>query len=137
MAIKAWFGCVPTRIHSGNLHNRLAEIHLVKQEDFVVLDASKAMVTGGPQNGAAADSQIVVATKDAIAADVTGLCIIKHFGAALGGRGAAYNLGVWAQPQIMRAMALKFPGWLTAKENFEYAQNGVTEHATIMAFRDA
>jgi uncharacterized protein (DUF362 family) len=137
MAIKGWFGCVPDRPHTGNLHYRLAELHLVRQEDFVVLDASKAMVTGGPQNGAAADSKIVVASRDPIATDVTGLCIIKKFGPALGGRGAAYNLGVWEQPQIMHAMELNFPGWLTSKQKFAYAQDGVTEHEEIMAFRDA
>lgn len=135
MAIKAWFGCVPERPHSGNLHSKLAELHLVKQENFVVLDATKAMVTGGPQNGTAADSQIVVATRDPIAADVTGLCIIKQFGPALGGRGAAYNLKVWEQPQIIRAMALNFDGWLSSEQKFEYAQQGVTEHADIMAWR--
>jgi hypothetical protein len=34
-------------------------------------------------------------------------------------------------------MALAFPGWLTAQQDFAYTQTGVTEHVDIMAQRSA
>jgi uncharacterized protein (DUF362 family) len=135
MALKNWYGCIPQsdRSHT-NLGPRLAELHLAKQENFVILDATKAMVTGGPQNGQTAEPRIVVASRDAIAADVTGLCIHKQFGTRNGG---VFNMGVWDQPQISRALQLQFAGWLSSAQNFAYAQQGVDEHAEIMAWRDA
>lgn len=134
MALKAWYGHVPSgdRDHR-NLGDQIAELHLARQEDFVVLDATKAMVTGGPQSGTVAEPKIVVASRDPIAADVTGLCIHKHFGT---GGGAVANLGVWEQRQITRAMALAFPGWLNAKTDYTYVSEGIDEHAEIMALRD-
>lgn len=133
MALKAWYGCIPVAGRAHSNFGRLAELRLVKQENFVVLDATKAMVTGGPTGGTSAESKVVVATKDAIAADITGLCIQKQFGPKSGG---VYNQKVWNQPQIARALELKLNGWLSSAQNFEYAQQGVTEHADIMAWRD-
>jgi uncharacterized protein (DUF362 family) len=143
MALKAWYGNTPTRNHNHNnvatISNVMAEMHLARQEDFVVLDATKCLLTGGPQvgTGKTASPGIVVATKDPIAADVTGLCIIKHY---LQQGGVANtritNSTVWAQPQIARAMALKLSNWLTAKQSFTYAATGISEVATIMAYRD-
>ena len=135
MALKNWYGCIRSsdRTHT-DLANRLAELHLAKQEHFVILDATKAMVTGGPQRGETAESRVVVASRDAIAADVTGLCIHKQYGTQNGG---VYNLGVWDQGQVTRAMQLQLPGWLSSRQNFAYAQQGVDDHAEIMAWRDA
>jgi len=137
MAIKNWFGCIPQplREHPNTLGQKLAELHLAKPEDFVIADAVMPMVTGGPDlGGDTADARIVIASRDVVAADVTGLCIEKQFGPR---SGAVWNLGVWEHPQLRRAMELGFPGWLTSPQNFTYAQQGVDEHAEIMAWRDA
>ena len=136
MALKNWYGCIPQsdRAHPSNLGAMLAELHLAKQEDFVILDATRAMVTRGPTGGDTAESRIVVVSRDAIAADVAGLCIHKQFGTRSGG---VFNQGVWEQPQVRRALALQLPGWLSSAQNFAYAQQGVEEHAEIMAWRDA
>jgi uncharacterized protein (DUF362 family) len=118
------------------LANKAAEAHLIKQENFVVIDATRCMVTGGPSaGGTMRDSQIVVASTDAIAADVTGLAIIRYFGGTAAA--AAVRGTPWNQAQIRRALALAFPGWLTAQQDFDYTQAGVTEHAEIMAQRSA
>jgi uncharacterized protein (DUF362 family) len=133
MALKAWYGNIPvTDRNHASLMNQLPELHLVRQENFVILDASKCMISGGPTNGMAAESKIVVATKDPIAADITGICILKQFGVS----GAVANTKVWEQQQIKRALALKFNGWLSSAQNFAYQQNGVTDHEAIMAWRD-
>ncbi|MBN1652374.1 MAG: DUF362 domain-containing protein [Deltaproteobacteria bacterium] len=142
LAFKNWYGIIPTgRDHSTRtIGARLAELHLAKQEDFVILDASRAILTGGPTIGAGStpgEPKIVVASRDAIAADVTGLCILKQFGTAVRARGAVYNMGVWEQPQIVRALELAFPGWISSVQNYSYEQQGVIDHAEIMAWRDA
>jgi uncharacterized protein (DUF362 family) len=138
MALKAYFGCIkrPSDLHT-SIHNKCAEAHLVKQENFVVLDATRCMVTGGPgAGGTMKDSQVVVASKDAIAADVTGLAIIRYFGGT-STVASVRNTLPWEQGQIKRALALQFPGWLSAAGDFAYGQSGVTEHAEIMAKRSA
>ena len=133
MAFKLWYGNVPT---AGRLHPSAAtftappELYLIKKADFVVLDATKCMTTGGPDSGTMAQSKIVVASKDAIAADVTGLCILKYNGSTV----LTTLADAWTINQVARALALKFPGWLAAKTNFPYVSQGVTEAATIMGY---
>lgn len=85
MALKAWLGSLkrPGDLHSGNVDHKCAEAHLVRQEDLVVLDATRCMVTAGPMvGGEMKDSALVVVTEDPIAADVTGVAILKANGVA-------------------------------------------------------
>ncbi len=133
MALKAWFGSVrrPSSLHT-NIQNKCAEAHLARQEDLVVLDATRCMTSGGPtQGGDMADSRLVVVTEDAIAADVTGVAIIRANGGSLG--------APWTQNQIRRALQLQFPGWLTEQTDFTYSCVGISdaEAAEIMARRSA
>jgi len=133
MALKLWYGNVPGagRLHpSAATFNAPPELHLIKKADFTVLDATKAMTTGGPDSGTMVQSKIVVASKDAIAADVTGLWILKYSGSSV----IANQAGAWTTGQIKRALALKIPGWLAASANFTYVAQGVTEAATIMGY---
>lgn len=133
MAFKLWYGNVPSagRLHpSAATFTAPAELHLIKKADFVVLDATKCMTTGGPDSGTMAQSKIVVASKDAIAVDVTGLCILKYNGSTV----IATQADAWTINQVARALALKFPGWLSAKTQFSYVSQGVTEAATIMGY---
>jgi uncharacterized protein (DUF362 family) len=131
LSLKAWFGCVK-RPSSSTLHSdlpqRCAETHLVRQEDFVVLDATRCMTTGGPMKGTMAESKIVVASKDPIAVDVTGVAIIRH-------NGGLPNTVPWDHAQIKRAMSLQYPGWLSAKTDFTYKAVGIDEAEQIMAKR--
>ena len=132
-ALKLWYGNVPTsaRLHpSAATFNAPPELHLIKKADFTVLDATKSMITGGPDSGTMVQSKIVVASKDAIAADVTGLWILKYSGSSV----IANQAGAWTTGQIKRALALKIPGWLTASSQFAYVAQGVAEAATIMGY---
>ena len=99
----------------------MPEFHLGVKEDFVILDATQALLTAGPSlGGLQASPGIVVATADAVAADVTGLCIMKHYLAqARRADTQIDNYTVWTQPQIVRALALN-NGWMSSK------QQGVT-----------
>jgi uncharacterized protein (DUF362 family) len=133
MALKLWYGNVPGagRLHpSAAVFNAPPELHLIKKADFTVLDATKSMITGGPDSGTMVQSKIVVASKDAIAADVTGLWILKYSGSSV----IANQAGAWTTGQIKRALALKIPGWLTASSQFTYVAQGVTEAATLMGY---
>jgi uncharacterized protein (DUF362 family) len=142
MAIKAWYGNQTNyrNTHPSNLSPALAELHLARKADFVVLDATKALLNGGPFSGSSdvvVSPGIIVASPDTVAADVTGLCIMKHYlktSSVTGG--ALNNLSVWKQPQIVRAMELVALGWTTDKA-FQYEAQGIDEAETIMAFRDA
>jgi uncharacterized protein (DUF362 family) len=138
LALKAWFGSIkrPGDLHT-NLPQKAAEAHLARQEDLVVIDATRCMVTGGPgAGGIMKDSKIVVASKDAIAADVTALAIMRYFGSTDAAT-AIRNTIPWQQAQIQRALAVGYTGWLHAQQDFPYTQSGVTEHADIMAKRSA
>ena len=129
MALKAWYGSLkrPSDIHT-SIQNKIPEAHLARKEDFVVIDASRCMISGGPTaGGTMKDSNVIVASKDAIAADVTGVAIIRYNGGTLA--------APWTQGQIKRAMAIAIPGWLTAQTDFPYWSQGVTEIADIMAKR--
>jgi uncharacterized protein (DUF362 family) len=130
MALKAWFGSVkrPSDLHT-SIHEKCAEAHLARKEDFVVLDASRCMVTGGPTaGGTMKDSNIITASKDAIVSDITGIAIIRYFGGSLAAPAS--------QNQIKRAVAIAIPGWLTAVQtDFPYWSSGITEIADIMAKR--
>ena len=132
MALKLWYGNVPpsARSHSSTWAAP-AELHLIKNADFVVLDATETMTTGGPTaGGTMVQSKIVVASKDAIAADLTGLLIEKYCGSTV----ISTVADAWNMAQIKRALALRIPGWLTESQQFPYAQQGVTEAAAIMGY---
>jgi uncharacterized protein (DUF362 family) len=135
LALKAWYGCVrrPSSrvLHADGGHEPIAQAHWPRQEDLVVIDATRSMITGGPSSGTMADSRIVVVTEDAIAADVTGVAILRHSGAALA--------VPWTINQIRRAMAQNYPaGWLTEQTDFSYSVVGdIPEAAEIMAARSA
>lgn len=81
---------------------RAAEANLVRPASFVVLDATRALVTGGPFTGQQARPGIVVACRDLVAADAAGLALLTYFGAW----SAVSDVSVWQQPQIVRAIEL-------------------------------
>jgi uncharacterized protein (DUF362 family) len=87
LAIKNWMGVIPQseRMYChANLGDRLPEIHLGIRETYIVLDATKADLTGGgglglTPNPVTAEPGLIVATTDPIACDVTGLAILKYY----------------------------------------------------------
>ncbi len=141
MAMKAWMGIIEqddrNTAHQ-DLGNRLPEIHLGVKEDFVILDATQAILTGGPGlGGKLASPGIVIATADAVAADATGLCVIKHYLAQIGQANPQIdNYTVWTQPQMVRALALD-NGWMSSKQQYSYGSQGIDEIAKIMQHLNA
>jgi uncharacterized protein (DUF362 family) len=141
MAMKAWQGIIEQNdrytAHQ-DLGNRLPELHLGVKEDFVILDATQALLTAGPGlGGKQASPGIVIATADAVAADATGLCVMKHYLAQIGQADPQIdNYTVWTQPQMVRALALN-NGWISSKQQYSYGSQGIDEIETIMKYLNA
>jgi uncharacterized protein (DUF362 family) len=109
MAIKNSVGLISDKsrsfLHSfgePKFGNMLAEINLVHPPDFIILDGTKAFVTGGPFTGEIKQPNIIIATSDLIAADVTGLAILKYLGTTKN----IEEKSVWEQQQIKRAIEI-------------------------------
>ncbi len=141
MAMKAWMGIIEQDDRNTahmDLGNRLPELHLGVKEDFVILDATQAILTGGPGlGGLQASPGIVVATADAVAADATGLCILKHYLAQSGQANHQIdNYTVWSQPQMIRSVTLN-NGWISSRNQYSYASQGIDEIETIMQYLNA
>ncbi|MBA7510145.1 hypothetical protein ES705_02120 [subsurface metagenome] len=109
MGIKNWVGLIPPSDRK-YLHlkkkdyfaNMLSEIHLARKPSFLVMDATKVFVSGGPSHGDIARPGLVIATSDLVANDVTGLALLK----TLGTIEEIQRKSVWDQPQIKRAVEL-------------------------------
>jgi uncharacterized protein (DUF362 family) len=138
MAMKAWMGIIEQGDRSTahqDIWNRVPELHLGVKEDFVILDATKTLLTAGPGlGGRQASPGIVIATPDAVAADATGLCILKHYLAQIGQADAQIDsYTVWTQPQMVRALGLK-NGWISSRQKYSYGSRGIDEIGTMMQY---
>jgi len=91
------------------LADQIAEINATVTSSLTILDATKAVVQGGPTptdypGGIVRDAGYIVASRDRIALDVTGLAILK----VIGSPASAINThSAWTQPQIASAVKLK------------------------------
>jgi len=111
MGIKNWVGLIPPSdrnyLHlkeeeEENFASMISEIHLVRKPSFLVMDATKVFVSGGPSRGDLAEPGLVIASSDLVANDVTGLALLK----TLGTIEEIQKKSVWYQPQIKRAVEL-------------------------------
>lgn len=60
--------------------NRLAELNLGLTPAMNIMDGSSCFVFGGPSSGDTAEPKVVVASRDRIAADVTGVALLRSLG---------------------------------------------------------
>ncbi|HEV8061227.1 MAG TPA: DUF362 domain-containing protein [Gemmataceae bacterium] len=60
--------------------NRIAELNLGITPAMNILDGSKCFVFGGPSSGDTSEPKVVVASRDRIAADATGVALLKSIG---------------------------------------------------------
>ena len=111
MGIKNWVGLIPPSDRN-YLHlkekdkeffgSMLSEIHLARKPSFLVMDATKVFLSGGPSRGDLAEPGLVIASSDLVANDVIGLALLK----TLGTIEEIQEKSVWDQPQIKRAVEL-------------------------------
>jgi uncharacterized protein (DUF362 family) len=80
----------------------IAEINAAYHPDLIVLDGTEAFVTGGPDTGKLAASQLILAGTDRIAIDAVGVAVLRYFGTT-----SAVERGpIFQQEQIARAVEL-------------------------------
>ena len=92
----------PYRVNPAKWEEVVAELNLAVHPILNIVDATTIMVAGGPWEGPSERTNLIFASGDRIAADATGLALIKRFG-----RWEAVNrIGVWEQRQISHAREL-------------------------------
>jgi uncharacterized protein (DUF362 family) len=87
----------------GSPYQRLmiAEINKFYTVDFVVMDAIKAFVSGGPEKGTVVEPNLLLASRDRVAIDAVGLAILRRFGAS-----SLMKKSIFELDQIRRAAEL-------------------------------
>ncbi len=82
------------------LVSRVAELNLGLRPALNILDGTKSFVFGGPSDGDTAEPKLIVASRDRIAADATGVAVLKH----LGTEDRLQNYSVWQNPFLRRGI---------------------------------
>ena len=134
MALKNTVGLIHPRSRN-LLHSRagrqfgamLAEINLARPADFVVMDGTRAFITGGPSHGQLREPNIILATSDLVAADVVGLALLKYLGAP-----ELLARNSWEEHQVARAVELGLG--VSDASQIEFVAEGVAEIDEIRAF---
>jgi uncharacterized protein (DUF362 family) len=60
----------------------IAEINTFYRVDLVIMDATEAFVSGGPDKGAEVKPGLMLASRDRVAIDAVGVAILRRFGAS-------------------------------------------------------
>ena len=80
----------------------IAEINTVYEPTFVLMDATKAFVTGGPASGEEVTPNVILLSIDRVALDAVGVAILRHYGTT----DAVSNGSICEQAQLARAAEL-------------------------------
>ena len=80
----------------------IAEINTAYTPDLVVLDGVEAFISGGPDNGGRAISEVVLAATDLVAIDAVGVALLRYHGCQT----EAARGKIFQQDQIKRAVQL-------------------------------
>jgi uncharacterized protein (DUF362 family) len=103
----------------------MAEMALALRPSLHILDGTAAFVSGGPADGRVVHPRLVIASRDLLATDVTGLAVLRHHGTDP----AIQDHSPWTQPKIRHGIALG----LGAKgpEEMDVRADGVPELAAL------
>jgi uncharacterized protein (DUF362 family) len=82
--------------------NRIAELNLGITPALNILDGTESFVFGGPSSGDTAAGKVIVASRDRVAADATGVAVLKW----LGTEDRIQNRSVWQLPFIQHAVKI-------------------------------
>jgi uncharacterized protein (DUF362 family) len=94
MSLKNSVGLVAKRLPRGvynymwELHGSpyqrlmIAEINKFYKVDLVIMDATKAFVSGGPEKGKMVEPNLLLASRDRVAIDAVGVAILRKYGAS-------------------------------------------------------
>jgi len=92
----------PYLIDTDHWEELISEINIAYQPHLNIVDGTTIMIEGGPWEGTAVDTNLIIASGDRVAADIAGLEIIKSFGKWK----MVTGKDVWEQRQIKRAVEL-------------------------------
>ena len=84
------------------LVERVAELNLGIKPALNILDGTKSFVFGGPSHGDVEEPKLIVASRDRIAADATGVAVLKRYGTER----RLQNYSVWENPFIMHGIKI-------------------------------
>jgi len=140
IALKNFIGCThlrqrPYLIDSTHWEELIAEFNAAYAPDINIVDATTSMIEGGPWKGTPAKTDCIIASGDRVAADITGLGLIRSFGKWE----PVTSKPVWEQKQIIRALELgigRGRGEITlvagkGGEAFERLVAGIREHTGL------
>lgn len=82
--------------------NRIAELNLGITPALNILDGTESFVFGGPSQGDTAQGKVIVASRDRIAADTTGVAVLKW----LGTEDRLQKRSVWDNPFIQHGIKI-------------------------------
>ncbi len=80
----------------------IAEINAAYPVDFIVMDAAKVFIDGGPDKGTEVEPGLMLAGRDRVALDAAGVAILRDFGAS-----SLMKEPVFDMDQIRRAAELR------------------------------
>ncbi len=116
LSLKNSVGLVAKRL-PGGLYNYMAELHMSPYQrqmiaeindhyhvDFVIMDAIKAFINKGPEQGKLVQPNLILASSDRVALDAVGVAVLRNYGAETDiSKGKIFDLD-----QIKRASELEF-----------------------------
>ncbi|HEX3012985.1 MAG TPA: DUF362 domain-containing protein [Methanobacterium sp.] len=92
LSLKNSVGIVAKRLPKG-LYNYMAELHVSPYQrlmiaevnkyynvDFVIMDAMKAFITKGPEQGEVVEPNLILASDDRVAIDAVGVAVLRNYG---------------------------------------------------------
>lgn len=82
--------------------NRVAELNLGIRPALNILDGTKSFVFGGPSHGDTEEPKLIVASRDRVAADATGVAVLKRYGTER----RLQNYSVWENPFIKHGIKI-------------------------------
>jgi uncharacterized protein (DUF362 family) len=103
------------------LVNRVAELNLGITPALNILDGTRSFVFGGPSHGDTVDPKLVVASRDRIAADATGVAVLKRYGTER----RLQRYSVWENPFIQHG--IKIGLGIGSRQQIELKHHGMDE----------
>ncbi len=103
------------------LVNRVAELNLGITPALNILDGTKSFVFGGPSHGDTVDPKLIVASRDRIAADATGVAVLKRYGTER----RLQKFSVWENPFLRHG--IKIGLGISGPEQLNLKHSGMDE----------
>lgn len=107
ITLKNFIGCThlkqrPYLVDPVHWEEVVAEFNAAYTPDLNIVDGTVSMIEGGPWEGTPADTNLIIASGDRVAADIVGLGVIKSFGKWE----PVTEKDVWEQKQIKTAIRI-------------------------------